>query len=86
MAQATLFTDKQLIGLGVAAAVVGGLVIWQASKAAKAAAEFTEEVITEDLNPVSDQNLAYSGVNGVGAALTGDEDFKLGRWLYEKLN
>ncbi len=83
MAQATLFTNKQMIGLGVAAVVVGGLAIWQIKKGAQAAAQITEEVITEDLNPVSDQNLAYRGVNGVGAALTGDNEFTLGRWLYE---
>ena len=77
------FTDKQLIGLGVAAALVGGLALWQLRKAAAATAEFAEEVVTEDLNPVSDQNLAYRGVNGIGAALTGEEDFRLGRWIYD---
>ncbi|MBB1602550.1 hypothetical protein [Variovorax sp. UMC13] len=38
------------------------------------------------LNPTSDQNLAYRGVNAVGNALTGDGDFSLGSWIYDRLH
>lgn len=36
------------------------------------------------VNPVSDQNLAYTGVNKIGSAVTGDKDFSLGVWIYDK--
>lgn len=38
------------------------------------------------LNPTSDQNLAYRGVNAVGSRLTGDSDFSLGSWLYDQVH
>lgn len=64
------------VALIVAAAVL--LVLWylkgQASDAAKA------------LDPTSDQNAAYSGVNAVGETLTGDENFSFGVWLWETMN
>jgi len=80
------FTDKQFYILGGAALVIGGFAIWKLKQGAQAVAEFTEEVVTEDLNPTSDQNLAYRGVNGIGSALTGEEDFRLGRWIYKAIH
>lgn len=38
------------------------------------------------VNPASDQNLAYRGVNALGSSLTGDSHFTLGGWLYDLLN
>lgn len=35
------------------------------------------------VDPTSDKNLAYKGVNAVGGALTGAKDFSLGGWLYD---
>lgn len=35
------------------------------------------------LNPTSDQNWAYRGVNAAGASLTGKPDFDLGGWTYD---
>lgn len=35
------------------------------------------------LDPTSPDNAAYTSANAVGAALTGDQDFSLGVWLYE---
>lgn len=37
-------------------------------------------------NPTSDQNLAYSGVNAVGSALSGDADWSLGVAVYEAVD
>lgn len=34
-------------------------------------------------DPTSRENLAYKGANQIGAALTGDNDFALGAWLWE---
>lgn len=38
------------------------------------------------VNPASDQNIIYKGVNGVGSYITGDDDFSLGGWLYGVFN
>ncbi len=35
------------------------------------------------VNPASDQNLAYRGVNAVGAAISGRDSFSLGSWVYD---
>lgn len=35
------------------------------------------------VNPTSDQNLAYRGVNAVGATVSGDPSFSLGSWAYD---
>lgn len=35
------------------------------------------------VNPTSDQNLAYRGVNAVGASWSGDPNFSLGSWAYD---
>ena len=42
--------------------------------------------VAPKLNPASDQNIVYSGVNGVGSALTGDSNFTLGGWFYDLMN
>lgn len=35
------------------------------------------------LDPTSDKNLAYSTVNAIGAAVTGDKSFSLGSRIYD---
>jgi hypothetical protein len=35
------------------------------------------------VNPGSDQNVIYRGVNAAGSAATGDGSFSLGGWLYD---
>lgn len=42
-----------------------------------------QQTLSTSLNPTSDQNLAYRGVNGVGAAVTGDQGFSLGSYIYD---
>jgi len=39
--------------------------------------------IAQAVDPTSDKNLAYQGVNKVGEVLTGDKDFSLGGWIYD---
>lgn len=41
--------------------------------------------VAQAVNPLSDQNVVYSGVNGVGEAITG-KPFNLGHWLYDVIN
>jgi len=38
------------------------------------------------LNPASPDNLAYRGVNGIGAAVTGDDSWNLGGAVWELFN
>lgn len=47
----------------------------QAAAAVKAAAQ--------SVDPTSTENLVYKGVNHVGAAVSGDQSFSLGSWLYD---
>ena len=35
------------------------------------------------VNPTNNENIFYTGVNGVGTALTGDKNFSLGGWIYD---
>ncbi len=35
------------------------------------------------INPVDPNNLAYRGVNGVGASISGDNSWSLGGWIYD---
>lgn len=67
-----VFTDKQMIGMGVAVAVLGYLA-WKKGLPA----------IGNAVNPVNPDNVFYSGTNAVGEALTGEEGFSLGAWLYD---
>lgn len=54
------------------------LVKQEATAAAKA--------VGRAVDPTSDQNLAYSGVNAVGSAISGDQHWTLGGWLYDVFN
>lgn len=73
--------QSQLITTILAGVAVAGVLYLVKRGADKAA-----QVIKEDLNPASDKNIVYGGVNSVGEAVTGDKDFSLGSWLYEVLN
>lgn len=42
--------------------------------------------VGQAINPTSDQNIFYKGVNSIGAALTGDDNFNLGSWTYDVLH
>lgn len=70
--------------VAIAVAVLAGTAIvvyglWKAGGVVKKA-------VTEDLNPASDKNLAYSAVNAVGGAITGDADWSLGSAIYDWLH
>lgn len=66
-----------VVGVGIVVVVgVAAYLAWKAYSVGKV-------VVTETLNPASDKNAAYGGVNAVGAALTGDDSFSLGSWLYD---
>lgn len=65
--------------LYIAAGAAGIYVAYQVASKGK-------KFITEDLNPASDKNIAYSAVNNLGAVLSGDQNFSLGSWWYDVVN
>lgn len=67
-------------GLGLVALLAVGLLLWRGSVALRPGGAL------EVLNPASDKNFAYSAVNAVGGAVTGDKDFSLGARVWELLN
>lgn len=75
------------VGVGL---LVGGILLWKASQVAGDAAGVAWEGVKDGastvggwVNPVSDQNLAYRGVNALGGALAGDDSWSLGGWIYD---
>jgi len=73
---------KKLIGTTAGQATVlvglGVLVVYMAERKAKQAAMA--------ISPTNPDNIFAAGVDGVGASLTGNENFKLGGWLYDVFN
>ena len=35
------------------------------------------------VNPTSQDNIFYGGANSVGAIISGNDEFNLGRWIYD---
>lgn len=70
------------VGVGVAVVLVAGVAYWFLSKkAAQLGKAVTDSA--QYVNPASDKNIIYSGVNSVGSSVTGDSSFSLGSWLYD---
>ena len=67
------------VGMVAAVAVVGVVVVYLAEKKAREAVG----TVGQAINPVNNDNIFASGVDSVGAKLTGDENFKLGAWIYD---
>lgn len=61
----------------VLAGVVGAAMYYGQKKAREAG---------QAIDPTSENNVFYSGVNAVGKSLTGQENFDLGGWLYDKIH
>lgn len=91
----TLDTVK-LAAVGAVVAF-GGVLAWKAWGAAGRAADAVGDalgsaantvgdVLATDLNPTSDQNLAYRGANAVVEVITGREDETIGGWWWELWN
>jgi hypothetical protein len=69
--------------VAVAAAGAVGLVLYSVLKS-----EATEaaKAVGRAIDPTSDQNVFYRGVNALGSSVTGDKHFTLGGWLYDLVN
>lgn len=50
------------------------------------AADFVGHHVSTTINPASDQNIVYRGVNAVGGAISGDDSWSLGSWIYDVFN
>jgi len=72
--------QQAAIAVGVVAAAY---VLW---KLARAGGAVVDGIKAGAIDPTSSSNLAYRGTNAVGAAVTGNDSFSLGSWLYEKFN
>lgn len=70
-------TTNHVLILGAALAV-----IYTAKKGYEQAKELVKDT-GEAINPASTNNIVYRSVNGVGAAVTGNQSFSLGSWLYD---
>lgn len=70
----------------VASLAVGGVVLYVKRREIAAGVSEAASAVGQAVNPTSDQNLAYRGVNAVGEAVTGDASFSLGAWLFEAFN
>ena len=58
---------------------VGGLVAWRLVANGAKVVDAVTEVVTEDINPASDQNVIYRGANSL---FWPDGSNTLGTWLY----
>jgi hypothetical protein len=87
-------TSDQARALAIIAALgVGLYVAWRIKRAAGAVADAagaaidtTVEVVTKDLNPASQENIIYGGVNNILETVTGDKNATLGGKLYDWLH
>lgn len=68
--------SKVTVGIAIGVVVVAGVVWWRISRA----------IPKDALNPLSDKNLAYQGVNKVVQAVSGDRDDSLGTWMYKLIH
>lgn len=73
------FSDTQLIGIG-AVVILGGVLL---ARSAKAAVAETAATVGAAVDPTSRENIFYRGVNAVGATVTADAEFSLGKFFFE---
>lgn len=82
MSTATNVLNTKAAAYGVAILVGTAVVYWIVNKLLDKASD-AATAAGNAVNPTSDQNLAYRGVNAVGSAISGDEHWTLGGWIYD---
>ncbi len=65
---------------------IGWKVYGAVTQTGASAAEAVKDVVTKDLNPASADNIVHRAVTSAGAAVTGDDSWTLGTWIYDKLH
>lgn len=73
---APIKAETVLIGVGVAVGIY--LLYRTLNKAGEVAGD-----VVDAINPLNSENIFYSGVNNIGALLTGNDDFSLGAAVYD---
>lgn len=66
--------------------IIAGVAIYLVAKKLGGAAADAAQAVGDAINPTKDTNLAYRGTNAIGAAITGDDSFSLGSWIYDVLH
>ena len=66
-----------------AVGAVGAFLLLKVYEVVKAGATNTASSVLDAINPLNQENIFYSGVNAVGANITGNKDFSLGVLIYE---
>jgi hypothetical protein len=70
------------VGVVTVIALIGGGVLYYGARKAADAVETT----VNGISPTNPDNIFASGVDSVGSVLTGNDNFKLGGWIYEKIH
>lgn len=74
--------DETALIIGGVALVLGYWVLKKGAAAVESAADF----VGSGINPLSQDNWINRSVNGIGAAITGENEWSLGSWLYDVIN
>lgn len=82
-----LKTDAEVMGVGIVLAI---LAAWYLKNkvvdglgAGVDAIKDAAETVAPYVNPADNRNVVYSGVNGIGGAISGDSSWTLGGWIYD---
>ena len=79
-----LQSQTVLILVAMAVVGVGGFMLYRKARAVGSAAVDTAKEAAWAVTPWNNDNVIYGGVNSAGAAITGDNNFSLGGWIYDK--
>lgn len=80
MSNGVLNSRAAMVAVGVLAA---GLVLYFVARRVKGAVGEVAKQVGTAINPISAENIVYSGVNSVGRAITGDPHFTIGGLIYD---
>jgi hypothetical protein len=69
-------------GMVVSVGAVFAVLSYVAAKKAKE----TVKDVGYAISPLNTDNVFAGGVDAIGASISGDKNFKLGNWIYEKLH
>jgi Mn2+/Fe2+ NRAMP family transporter len=69
-------------GMVIAIGVVGAVALYFAEKKIRDGIA----VVGQSINPTSQENIFYTSVNGLGATISGNDNFNLGSWIYDVVN
>jgi hypothetical protein len=77
-----IFTNGQFTGLAIVAGI-GALILYKKSQDVQNTVVDVINDMSESINPVSTNNVVYTGVNKLGQSITGDQNMTLGTAVYD---